>query len=140
MAQVSIQYTCPQTQTSWKIEPPGIIDLKLGSERSGRDSAAAELIWFQERLAELSQSMPNQSWSVLIDMSKVPVSQNQAIALQELFTDILKNDKIKSAAVIQSARTFQVAIRKILIKMKVIGKLKFFEQKDLAKEWLYLKK
>ena len=139
MVQASIQYTCPQTQTSWKIDAPNTIELKLGSERSGKESATAELVWFQERLNELSRTMPNQIWSVYIDMSKVPVSQNQAIALTELFTEILKNDKVKTVAVVQAARTFQVAIRKVLISLKTIGKLKLFEQTETAREWLKIK-
>ncbi len=139
MALASVEYTCPQTQTNWKISASNTVELRLGADRTSLGSAQAELLWFQERFSELSQIMPNQNWSVFVDMSRVAVSRNQTLALQELFTDMLKNDKIKTVAVVQAARTFQVAIRKVLINIKAIGKLKFFEQKETAREWLSLK-
>ncbi|MDD5566832.1 MAG: hypothetical protein PHH01_01425 [Patescibacteria group bacterium] len=132
--------TCPETQSTMRLEGQNIIELKLGPERNSRDSALAELLWFRGELSKLNEQFPNAFWSALVDMNKVSVSQKEALALNELFPDLLKSDRILRTAVLKAGHTFQVAIRKLLLATtKETGKLKFFEQSEMAREWLYLK-
>ncbi|MDD5342075.1 MAG: hypothetical protein PHI73_01960 [Patescibacteria group bacterium] len=132
--------TCPETQSTMRLEAQNIIELKLGPDRNSQDSALAELLWFRGELAKLKEQFPNAFWSALVDMSKVAVSQKEALALNELFSDLLKSDRILRTAVLKAGHTFQVAIRKLLLATtKETGKLKFFEQSEMAREWLYLK-
>ncbi|MBU0707237.1 hypothetical protein KKG41_02590, partial [Patescibacteria group bacterium] len=115
MTNIVIHYTCPDTQSELTIES-GNLQLILGADRESKSNAEAELEWLVTRINNLTQRFPDKQWGLLVSLKKVKVEQKDYVLWEELFKLIFNNNKIKAVAVLEAARTFQMVIRKTMIK------------------------
>ncbi|MFA5106979.1 MAG: hypothetical protein WC497_01475 [Patescibacteria group bacterium] len=129
----------PETGTTWKVVDE-IIEIRLGADSASHEASVGEMLWLEEQLKIFQTQFPNKRWGIAIDFSRLPVQQTSAARFRSMMSWLLKEASVAALAVIQAAHSYKVVIQTILFASpSATGKLKFFDQQEIANEWLKIK-
>ncbi|MDP3964284.1 MAG: hypothetical protein Q8Q20_01315 [bacterium] len=127
-----------ESGTTFSVEDNAVV-LRFGSERR-KDTPETEFAWIWQKLAGLTQQFPEKKWGLVIDFSKLQVQSADTISIDAIIEHLLQSPSASVIAILSAARSYQVAIRRVVMKGKAqTGRIKFFEKKEMALEWLKLK-
>jgi hypothetical protein len=127
------------TGTVWQASA-GVIIISLGKERpvSGADG---ERRWLENNLRDATSASDIKSWGIVVDFKQIKTEQADMVATKSLFTWLSREPKIAAIAVIKAGKGYQLIIRAtVFAQTKETGKVKFFDNPEMAEEWLKLKK
>lgn len=117
----------------------GIMTVVLGAKRTP-ESGIAESKWLYDHLTKLKTENPGQRYGVLIDFKNIKVEDKDTVATKTMGTRLVQEAAVSLLAVVQAAKSYQIIIRSIVFALsKETGKMKFFDSKELALEWLKTK-
>jgi hypothetical protein len=127
------------TGTVWLVNA-GMIVVSLGKERPD-SSADGERRWLEKNLRDVTSASDIKSWGIMMDFKQIKAEQANTVGAKELFTWLGRESKIGSIAVVKAGKGYQLIIRAtVFAQNNETGKVKFFDNPEMAEEWLKLKK
>lgn len=113
-----------------------IVTVTLGAKRTP-ETGIAESKWLYDHLTRLKTETPGKRYGVLLDFKNIKVEDKDTVATKTMGTRLVQEQAVASLAVVQAPKSYQIIIRSIVFALsKETGKMKFFDTKEMALEWL----
>lgn len=126
----------PITGGMWKIDTVSIIEISLGPNVREKNYSVAESQWAVDLLDQLHKLDPEQHWSALIDLGKIPKHFHPPLATRVNYTEMMKDPLTDKVAFINHTSVHRMIIKAFMITQNISSKIRFFKSKEKALEWL----